>query len=128
MERLPNVTKVVSIGKARAADRCRDFEVEEKTQGLVGSTTLKWLVQCKYSKRSVSPDIIKGWTDRVREHGYDGFWLMTNNDLTPDLFDQFRGVEINTDIKVRFWQRADLDRKLNVYSELLKNGQFFLEP
>ena len=128
MERLPSVTKVVSIGKARAADRGRDFEVEEKTQGLVGSTTLRWLVQCKYSKRSVSPDTIKGWSDRVREHGYDGFWLMTNNDLTPNLIDQFRGVESNTDIKVRFWQRADLHRKLNVYSELLKSGQFFRKP
>jgi Restriction endonuclease len=125
MERLPNVTKVVSIGKARAADRGRDFELEETTQGLVGSTTMRWLVQCKYSKRSVSPDTIKDWTDRVREHGYNGFWLMTNNDLTPDLFDQFSGVESNTDIKVKFWQRLDFHRKLNVYSELLTSGQFF---
>jgi hypothetical protein len=128
MEKLPEVTKVVSIGKARAADRGRDFQVEEETQGIIGSTTLRWLVQCKYSKRSVSPDTIKGWTDRVREHGYDGFWLITNNDLTPDLFDQLSGVESKTDIKVRFWQRADLHTKLNVYSELLRSGQFFRKP
>lgn len=119
------IGEVISIGKTRAADRGRDLEVHQTIKGLIESPTIKWLVQCKFSSRSISPDSIKGWTDRVREHGYDGFWLITNNDITPDLFDQFKGVERNTDIKVKFWQRGDLHTKLNVYSEFLKSGQFF---
>lgn len=103
--REPGVTRVIPIGKTRAADRGRDLEVHQTVDRLVESTSIKWLVQCKFSTRSVSPDTISGWTDRVREHGYDGYWLMTNNDITPDLFDQFRGIESNTDIKVKFWQQ-----------------------
>jgi hypothetical protein len=123
--REPGVTRAIPIGKTRAADRGRDFEVHQTIGGLVGSTSIKWLVQCKFSTRSVSPDTISGWTDRVREHGYDGYWLMTNNDITPDLFDQFRGIESNTDIKVEFWQRGDFHAKLNVHAELLKSGGLF---
>ena len=122
------VEEVISIGKTRAADRGRDLEIHQKIKGLIDSSTINWLVQCKFSSRSISPDSIKGWTDRVREHGYDGFWLITNNDITPDLFDQFKGIERNTDIKVKFWQRGDLHTKLNVYPEFLKSTQFFSQP
>jgi hypothetical protein len=128
LQKEPNMKSVISIGKTRAADRGRDLEVQEVSGGFVSSKTITWLVQCKFSTKSISPDIIKGWTDRVREHGYDGFWLMTNNDITPDLFDQFKGVEHNTGIKVRFWQRGDFHTKLNVYAELLKRGEFFRQP
>lgn len=121
----PGIDEVIPIGKTRAADRGRDLEVRQKVKGLIDSSTIKWLVQCKFSSRSISPDAIKGWTDRVREHGYDGFWLMTNNDITPDLFDHFKGVERHTNIKIKFWQRGDFHTKLNVYSEILKSAQFF---
>lgn len=125
LERDPLISTTVPIGKARAADRGRDLHVIETARELMGTAETKWLVQCKYSQRSVSPDTIKGWTDRIREHGYDGFWLMTNNDITPNLFDQFNDVEKNTSIRVRFWQRSDFERKLNVYSELVTGDQFF---
>lgn len=122
-----NIISVIPIGKTRAPDRGRDFEVHEKTTGFIDKKFTKWLVQCKYSKNSVPPSVITGWTDRVIEHGYDGFWLMTNNDLTPSLFDQFKDVERNKkkDIKVRFWQRTDFYIKLNIYSEILSDELFF---
>ena len=65
--------------------------------------------------------------ERVLEHHYDGFWLMTNNDLTPSLIDQFKGVESNPkfDTRIRFWQRSDFHIKLNVYSEILTQGSYF---
>lgn len=121
----PGIQEVISIGKARAADRGRDFELRQTVKGLTDSTTIKWLVQCKFSSRSISPDTLKGWTDRVREHGYNGFWLMTNNDITPSLFDHFKDVEHNAGIKVKFWQRGDFHTKLNVYAEILTDSHFF---
>ena len=122
----PGIKDVVTIGKTRAPDRGRDFEAYQIIEGLGNFTkSIKWLVQCKFSTKSISPKIIAGWTDRVREHGCDGFWLMTNNDVTPSLVDQFRGVQQNDDIKVKFWQRGDFHTKLNIYAEVLKGENFF---
>ena len=122
-----NITTIISIGKTRAADRGRDFEVTEVINEFGNRKEIKWLVQCKYSEKSISPNSIAGWTDRIIEHKYDGFWLMTNNDITPSLFDQFKDVDSNVKFgfKVKFWQRSDFDVKLNVYSELFTNGNYF---
>lgn len=124
-----DISNIVSIGKTRAADRGRDFEAIETINNVEnnGATKVSWLIQCKFSGKSISTETIKGWTDRVREHGYDGYWLMTNNDITPDLFDQLRSVERNTGIKTKIWQRADFHIKLNIHSEYLLNGAFFEE-
>lgn len=122
-----NIKTVIPIGKTRASDRGRDFEVIETLGGLSSSGERRWLVQCKFSINSISASSISGWTDRVIEHQYDGFWLMTNNDITPNLFDQFKDVENNEkyDIRTKFWQRSDFHIKLNVHSELFINGDIF---
>ncbi len=127
LQKDPNVTKIIPIGKTRAADRGRDFEVIELHEGFNKKPKTKWLVQCKFSKHSISPASVSGWTDRIIEHKYDGFWLMTNNDITPNLFDQFKDVEANDkfDIKTRYWQRSDFYIKLNVHSELFINNDIF---
>lgn len=123
-----DIERVIPIGKPHAADRGRDFEVHEVKPIFGAKQITKWLVQCKFSDNSVSPTSISGWTDRVLEHRCDGYWLMTNNDLTPTLIDQFKGVEDNPNaaFQVRFWQRSDLHVKLNVYSEILTDGRYFL--
>lgn len=122
-----NITSIIPIGKTRASDRGRDFEIIEKIGGLNSNTEYKWLVQCKFSENSISPSSVSGWTDRVIEHKYDGFWLMTNNDITPNLFDQLKDVSSNENyqIKTRFWQRSDFHVKLNVHSELFTNNDIF---
>ena len=127
LQKESNITSIIPIGKTRASDRGRDFEVIEKVGGLNSDKQLKWLVQCKFSENSISPSSISGWTDRIIEHKYDGFWLMTNNDITPNLFDQFKDVSSNEDyqIKTRFWQRSDFHIKLNVHSELFTNNDIF---
>jgi len=127
LQKEKNVVRVIPIGKTRAGDRGRDFEVVEKGEGFNNTEEQKWLVQCKYSDHSIAPSTISGWTDRVIEHKYVGYWLMTNNDITPSLFDQLREVEKNKDynIQVRFWQRSDFHIKLNVYSELFTKGDIF---
>ena len=85
------------------------------------------MVQCKFSEHSISPSIIAGWTDRIIEHSYDGFWLMTNNDVTPNLFDQFKDIERNNRyaIKTKLWQRSDFEIKLSVHAELFMKGDIF---
>lgn len=122
-----NIKSIIPIGKTRASDRGRDFEVIEENKGFNTTKKIKWLVQCKFSENSISPKHLAGWTDRVIEHKYDGYWLMTNNDLTPSLFDQFKDVETNEkySIDVRFWQRSDFHIKLNVNSELFTKGDIF---
>jgi len=127
LQKEKNVVRVIPIGKTRAGDRGRDFEVVEKGEGFNNTEEQKWLVQCKYSEHSIAPSTISGWTDRVIEHKYAGYWLMTNNDITPSLFDQLKDVEKNKDynIQVRFWQRSDFHIKLNVYSELFTKGDIF---
>lgn len=122
-----NIIRIIPIGKTRAADRGRDFEVIEKVDGISEASERKWLVQCKFSESSISPSSIAGWTDRVIEHSYYGYWLMTNNDITPNLFDQFKDVEKNKEyeIKTKFWQRSDFYIKLNVHSELFTKNDIF---
>ncbi|MEO5777201.1 MAG: restriction endonuclease [Flavobacterium sp.] len=130
LQKEQNISKIIPIGKTRASDRGRDFDVIEKIENLGEITERKWLVQCKYSENSISPSAISGWTDRVIEHDYYGYWLMTNNDMTPNLFDQFKDVEKNEKygIKIKFWQRSDFYIKLNVNSELfLKNDIFQID-
>ncbi|MCH7828131.1 MAG: restriction endonuclease, partial [Bacteroidetes bacterium] len=129
LQKEKDISKVVAIGKTNAADRGRDFEVVELVPTISGTITKKWLVQCKYSLKSISPNNISGWVERVIEHHYDGYWLITNNDITPTLFDQFKDIEKNTkySFEVKFWQRFDLHIKMNLYNELFKDLRLFQE-
>lgn len=127
LQKEKNIIRIIPIGKTRAADRGRDFEVIEKADNMNEHNERKWLVQCKFSETSISPSKISGWTDRMIEHKYYGYWLMTNSDITPTLFDQFKDVEKNNEynIKTKFWQRSDFYIKLNVHSELFIKGDIF---
>lgn len=124
----PNLTDIKSIGKTNAADRGRDFLVTENTFDTFGSQLQKkWLVQCKFSDKSISPRTIPDWINRTVEHGVDGYWLITNNDLTPDLFDQLNDVPKNKNYKIetRVWQRNTFDIKLATRPEVFVTGLFF---
>jgi hypothetical protein len=124
----PSITNVTPIGKTNAADRGRDFIVTEKTMDTFGKTIeKKWLVQCKYSDKSISTKAIPDWVTRTVEHSVDGYWLMTNNDITPDLIDQLFDVPKNENFKfeTRFWQRNTFDIKLATRPETFKVGLFF---
>jgi hypothetical protein len=83
-------------------------------------------VQCKFSTSSISPKTIPDWTNRVLEHNVAGYWLMTNNDLTPDLFDQLKDAERNKkiEISVKIWQRNKFDALFNTHPELFTSDNF----
>lgn len=124
----PNLTDIKSIGKTNAADRGRDFLVTEKSFDTFGlPVEKKWLVQCKFSDKSISPKTIPDWVNRIVEHEVDGYWIITNNDLTPDLFDQLNDVPKNKHYKfeTRVWQRNTFDIKLATRPEAFITGLYF---
>lgn len=123
-----NLSEIKSVGKTNAADRGRDFIVIENSVDTFGMPLQKkWLVQCKFSEKSISPKAIPDWVNRIVEHEVDGYWLITNNDLTPDLFDQLNDVPKNRHYKfeTRIWQRNTFDIKLATRPEVFVNGLFF---
>lgn len=121
-----NLFDLQPIGKTNASDRGRDFIVKENVLDLEGRKEIKWLVQCKYSDNSISPKTIPDWTNRLIEHNADGYWLMTNNDLTPSLFDQLNDATKNEKISIamRIWQRNKFDILLNTHKEYFTNDDF----
>lgn len=124
----PNLTDIKPIGKTNASDRGRDFLVVEKSFDTFGNPLeKKWLVQCKFSEKSISPKTIPDWVNRTVEHQVDGYWLITNNDLTPDLFDQLNDVPKNKHYKfeTRMWQRNTFDIKLATRPEVFVAGLYF---
>lgn len=127
LSRQEGVTDIQPIGKTTASDRGRDFVVCEKSMNINGEATMtKWLVQCKYSEKSISTKTVPDWTNRVLEHDLDGFWLMTNNDITPDLFDQLNDTSKNRKVVIltRIWQRNKFDALFNTYPELFTSDEF----
>ena len=126
LQKQNGIIDVQTIGKANAADRGRDFIVIREAYDISGTKKEKWLVQCKFSKHSISPVTISGWTDRVVEHNVDGYWLMTNNDITPSLYDQLNDSSKNEkfNVKTEIWPRNKFDILFNLQKELFSN-EFF---
>lgn len=122
-----NITEIQPFGKTNASDRGRDFIVTEKSIDIDGkSRKINWLEQCKFSKNSISTKHVPDWTNRIIEHHLDGYWLITNNDLTPDLQDQLKDSEKNIKMKIetRIWQRNKFDAIYNTHPELFTVENF----
>lgn len=63
-------------GPDRGADNGRDLIIEEKQKGIIGETTVKWLVSCKHlahSGNSVTPSTEFNINDRIKSNNADGF-------------------------------------------------------
>ena len=121
-----NLIEIQSIGKTNASDRGRDFIIKERIIDLNGINEFTWLVQCKFSENSISPKTVPDWINRVIEHNVNGYWLVTNSDITPDLYDQLKDSERNDKIciKTRLWQRNKFDQIYNTHPELFVNELF----
>ena len=127
LSKQPNLIDLQPLGKTNAADRGRDFIVKEKMMGIDGKIReINWLVQCKFSENSISTRALNDWTNRVIEHGVNGYWLITNNDLTPDLYDQLKDAsnDIRLKIETRIWQRNKFDILFNTQPELFTKDNF----
>lgn len=127
LSKTPNLTDIQPIGKTNASDRGRDFIVKENMRGVDGKfREIKWLVQCKFSENSISTKTLSGWTERVFEHKVNGYWLITNNDLTPDLYDQLKDASSDSRLmlETRIWQRNKFDILFNTRPELFTKDNF----
>lgn len=113
---------LVPRGKTNAPDGGRDFEVEESKNG----QKIKWAVQCKFSlNRSISLKQISDWFCNLAEPDINGYWLMTNNDVSPSITDQFKKMSNRfPNIQTRIWQRTDFDDLKDKYPQLF-NADFF---
>lgn len=113
---------IVPRGKTNAPDGGRDFEVEESENGL----KIQWAVQCKFSlNRSISLKQISDWFCNLIESDLNGYWLITNNDVSPRITDQFKKIsEKFPAIQTRIWQRTDFDDLKDKHPQLF-NADFF---
>ena len=67
---------VIDIGPGRGADAGCDLVISEQLRGRLHTRKFTWLVSCKHyavSDRSVGPDQESNITDRLKQHGADGF-------------------------------------------------------
>ncbi len=67
---------VIEIGPGRGADAGRDLVISEQLRGRLNTRKFTWLVSCKHyaiSDKSVGPDQESNITDRLKQHGADGF-------------------------------------------------------
>lgn len=127
MSNQDGIEDIQPIGKTNAADRGRDFIIIEDSRDLNGQISKKkWLVQCKYSEDTIHTKSVSDWVNRVVEHDVDGYWILTNNDISPSLFDQLKDVTLTNKIKVetRIWQRNKFDTLFNTNPEWFTEDNF----
>lgn len=113
----------------RGADGKKDMIVEEYRSGIVGSTTVRWLVSCKHyahSGKSVSdtdePDI----RDRVAANACHGFLGVYSTLPATSLGTKFNSLKTNMEI-VCFDKEAIEKRLLNSPSGLNLARRYFPE-
>jgi hypothetical protein len=67
---------LIDVGPDRGQDGGRDLIISEQREGIIGTTTIKWLVSCKHKAHS-GQAVLDGdeldIRDRVRVHGASGF-------------------------------------------------------
>lgn len=67
---------VIDVGVGRGADGGRDMLVSEQLKGRLATKKFTWLVSCKHfavSGRAVGVEDESNITDRIKQHGADGF-------------------------------------------------------
>lgn len=114
----------------RGADQGRDLIFVEAQSGRIGSTPVRWLVNCKDNSKSnqaVSEQDIGSIVDKVRQHNCDAFLLVTTTTVSTALkakLDALAG-DPHHRIPTKVWDRFELTSMLlsNQFADLLR--QFF---
>jgi hypothetical protein len=87
---------VIEVGPGRGADAGRDLVVSEQLKGRLANKKFTWLVSCKHyatSGKSVGPGDEQNITDRLRQHGADGFLGFYSTMPSSGLVDRLRKYE-----------------------------------
>lgn len=99
------------MGKTKSRDRGRDIEVHSRKH--FGIDSIKWVVQCKFTKNKDSlPGSRVLVTDTITEHGAGGYLIMTNARIDSTLHDKLEGISRNTGIEFDEWDIMRMQRVL----------------
>lgn len=99
----------------RGADQGRDLIFVEYRKGPLSSRSLRWLLSCKdfaRSGRSVSEADVGSVSDKVAQHGADGFLLATSTTASTALKSMLDGLNAKGEIEVCVWDRHELENLL----------------
>ena len=114
----------------RGADQGRDLIFIETQSGRIGSTPVRWLVNCKDNSKtnqSVSEQDVGSVVDKVRQHDCAGFLLATTTTVGAALKAKLDALQGNPPdrIQTRVWDRFELTAMLlsDPFADLLR--QFF---
>jgi hypothetical protein len=114
----------------RGADQGRDLVFVEAQTGRIGSTPVRWLVNCKDNSKTnqaVSEQDVGSIVDKVRQHGCDAFLLATTTTAGTALKAKLDALASSTHdrIQTKVWDRFELTAMLlsDQFADLLR--QFF---
>lgn len=114
----------------RGADQGRDLTFIETRSGRMGSTPVRWLVNCKDNSKtgqSVSEQDVGSIVDKVQQHGCHGFLLATTTTVGTALKAKMDALPSHPQnpIQTKVWDRFELTSILlsNEFADLLR--QFF---
>lgn len=112
-------------------DLGKDLYFTERLEGLVSTTYIKWLVQCKDNSKSGKSvaDLGKNYSilDKTKQHGCDGFLLVTTTTVTTGLKTTLDALSSNSTLKTFVWDRHELTKLLLQDSNRQIFQQFFPE-
>jgi hypothetical protein len=114
----------------RGADQGRDLIFVEAQSGRIGSTPVRWLVNCKDNSKTnqaVSEQDIGSIVDKVRQHNCDAFLLVTTTTVGTALKAKLDALASSPQdrIQTKVWDRFELTAMLlsDQFADLLR--QFF---
>lgn len=130
-----NVRWRKGTGKSTSpADRGRDIECERLIEDIDGSKDIQsWFVECKHHKRGVPPEKINSALSWANAKKPDVLLIIASNFLSNGSHDLIKESNRNNPtLKIKVWERPDLERLTVDKSQLLKkyniSGDFPFVP
>jgi hypothetical protein len=107
------------IGKTMAADGGKDILAEYVLKGPAGTEILKYIVQCKHSKTSLSRDKITEIPELLRENNANKYLLICSNDIAPQAIDRLVKLNERFTNSIAYWGKVEFSTQLFNYPRLI---------
>lgn len=111
---------VIETPPGRGADGGKDLLVSEQLRGKIATTKFNWLVSCKNfacSEKAVSSDDEPSVSDRVRQHGANGFMGFYSTVATSAFVERLRALNADSSLA-----RFEIFDHRKIEAQLLKIG------
>lgn len=96
-------------------DNGKDLVVSENVNGILGSYSHKWVVQCKHNAHSGSA-LSNSETLNIRDTcdmvGADGYLLVCTTYLSAQLVEKLDGISRRHKILIKWWDAVELEKRL----------------